>query len=115
MQDGLAVEADQVGLPPERRHRAHMVFRQPGFCALQAPVGRIQGRREVEDAAQVSAQAVVVGQCQCRAECADALAVGLQPSRIDAVQRGPAHQSDRAQHSLRGFPWGRVCASPQAP
>ena len=98
VQDGLAVEADEVRLPPERRHRADVILGQPRRGALQAPVVRVQSRRALQDAPQVRTQPFVVRQRQGRPEFADPFAVGFQPRRIDAIQRGAAHQPDRAQH-----------------
>ena len=89
-----------------------MILGQPRHGAFQPPVVGRQRRREVQDAPQVRAQPVIVRQGQRRPERADPLAIGLQPGGVDAVQRRPAHQSDRAQH----FPAPRAkCASPGAP
>ena len=69
VQDGLAVEADQVGRPAQRRDRR-------GHGTRSAAPRRVFSRRSsgasvgatVQDAAQVGAQPVVVGQRQRRAE-----------------------------------------------
>ena len=112
VQDGLAVEADQVRLPrpsaATARRPPRMALGQPRRRARQARSSGSSVGREVQDPPQVARAAGLVGQGQRRAERADPLAVGLQPGGIDAVQRGPAHQPDRAQH----FPSSRVCASP---
>ncbi len=41
VQDGLAVEADQVGRAPQRRHRPDVILGQPRRGALQPPVVRV--------------------------------------------------------------------------
>jgi hypothetical protein len=98
MQDGLSMEADDVGGPVKRFHGPNMVAGQTVNGAAQARIGIAERRGEVQDHAQIAAQLRVVGQRQRRPERSDPLAIGVEPGGIDAVQRGSAHEADNARH-----------------
>ena len=93
------MEADQVGRPAECRDGPDVVLGQPRLGRLQAAVGRVQRRRQVQDAAQVGAQPVVVGQRQGRAERGD-----RSPSVSSQAASTPSSEVPLISPIVRIFP-----------
>jgi hypothetical protein len=96
VQDGVAVKTDDVdigGLEPVfLEQTAHHLGMGQGHVALD----RLDRPACAECAAQALAQGRVIGHRRRRPGRHDAFAVGLDDRRVDAVQRGPAHQAERA-------------------
>src|SRR6185312_2371543 len=103
VQDGVAVEADEVHvgdamLMDERAHRLSMRL---GHRPLDLGDRTLAAQR----CAQAGAQRFIVGPGERRAGGQALLAVGLDESRVDAVERGATHEADDAvQRSAHGRP-----------
>ncbi len=98
VQDGLAVKPDQIRALPEFFDRRDVRL---GHATGQVGDDRIAGGQPggaIENRAKIGAQRRRIGQGRRRPDLSHALAVGLDPGGVHAIQRRPAHQPDRPQH-----------------
>ena len=96
VQDGLAVEADNIGGATDQPDGDGMVLREPVFHVFEKQVvgGDRGGQRQ--QAAKIGAELVLVMQTGGGAEMGDGVAVRLQPGDVHAIQRGAGHEADGA-------------------
>ncbi len=123
MQDGVAVEADHVDVRGAEACRPQQHAHGLGVIERDLALDRGDIAPAAEDAAQALAQGVGIGQRKGRAAPGDGFAIGDQQRRIDAVERGAAHQTETGtelRHARRtgGFKrrgdYGKAAALPQS-
>ncbi len=103
VQNGLAVEADNVRPLPQQADGQSMVAGEALFHLGQEWVVRGDAGGEVEQAAQIGPKIILETQSGAGAELGDALAIGEEPGGVDTVERGAGHQADGANRPGHGF------------
>ncbi len=93
----LAMEANDIRRAPDHAHGDGMVAGEPLLHLFQERVIRGEGGGEVQQTAQIGAQAILVAQHHARAEMVDPLTVSLDPGSVHAIQRGAGHEADGAE------------------
>ncbi len=98
VEDGLAVEADEIGGFGEGGDGFDVALGEAGGDVGEEGIGGGEAGGEVEQAAEIAAQGGVVGEGESGAEAADLGAVGFEPGGVHPVERGAAHEADGAEH-----------------